>query len=62
MENNVYEIAILKAEEKVFLNDKGDKIPYLNCFVEIGNEKFSLYPTQKNKELFKYLIKQEIKG
>lgn len=54
-----YEIALLKVEEKDFVNDKGEKIKYLQTYTVLGNKKFVLSPIyQKDRQIYKYLVKE----
>ena len=39
-----------------FVNDKGEKIPYLSYKIEVNGKTFSLYPKADDKKLLNYLL------
>lgn len=48
----------LVVESKVFENEKNEKIPYFECSVVIGGERFVLKPKAEDKRLFNHFLKQ----
>lgn len=47
----------LVVEDKVFENEKHEKIPYFECLVVIAGERFVLKPKAEDKKMFNYLLK-----
>lgn len=58
--NQVIELAVLKVKKLTFKNDKGELINYNNYYVTIADKNFSLFPNKESKQLFNYLVGQEI--
>lgn len=47
----------LVVEDKVFENEKHEKIPYFECSVVVAGERFVLKPKAEDKKMFNYLLK-----
>ena len=51
---------VLKVEQKSFVNEKGDKVVYMDCSVEIAGFRFKLSPFKEDKRLFNHLLKNDM--
>lgn len=52
----------LNVKEEVFVNDKGEKIPYFSCVANVGGTDIRFAPKPEDKSLLKYLISKLNQG